>query len=95
MFEKVNVPLIGVIENMSHYVDPTSGNPVYLFGKGGGEMAAQALNTDFLGRIPLEPNIRENADMGIPLVLDQPDNPASKAIYQAAGRIINYLYKQT
>jgi len=72
MFEKVNVPILGVAENMSYLDDPSSGKRTYLFGRGGGEKTARALKTKLLGQVPLFEEIRQGGDNGIPVVVGSP-----------------------
>ncbi|MGE9296970.1 MAG: Mrp/NBP35 family ATP-binding protein [Puniceicoccales bacterium] len=86
MFGKVNVPLIGVAENMS-YLEGPGGERQYLFGQGGGRRTAESLETDFLGEVPLDPLLREGADMGIPLVVSDPERPASQVFTSIATRL--------
>ncbi len=90
MFGKVHVPLLGVAENMS-YLEGPDGDRQYLFGKGGGEGAAEALETDFLGQIPLDGRIREGGDNGIPIVVSHPECEASKAFFKMAERVLEKL----
>ncbi len=89
MFEKVNVPLLGVVENMSYLETPNG--PQYIFGEGGGELSAKDLKTELLGRVPLDSLIREGADNGIPIVVSHPDNAAAKIIQQIANKIVAAL----
>lgn len=91
MFEKVSVPLIGVAENMSFYQASPNAVPQYLFGKGGGEATATALDTEFLGQIPLDPEIREGGDRGIPIVNAKPDSPAAIAFKKMAQTLLQKL----
>ncbi|GHC07381.1 Mrp/NBP35 family ATP-binding protein [Cerasicoccus arenae] len=86
MFGKVNVPLIGVAENMS-YLEGADGARQYIFGQGGGRRTAQALETDFLGEVPLDPLLREGSDLGIPIVISDPQRPASQAFMKIAERL--------
>lgn len=86
MFGKVNVPLFGVAENMS-YLEMPDGGRQYIFGQGGGRRTAQALETDFLGEVPLDPQLREGSDQGIPIVVSDPQTPASQAFIAIAERI--------
>lgn len=67
MFARVNIPVLGVIENMSHFIDP-AGNKHHIFGEGGAKKFAADINVPFLGEIPLQPALRENADKGTPQV---------------------------
>jgi len=86
MFGKVNVPLLGVAENMS-YLEGADGERQYLFGKGGGETAAAALETTFLGQIPLDQAIREGGDRGIPTLVSHPQGTVSKAFLAIAAQL--------
>jgi ATP-binding protein involved in chromosome partitioning len=89
MFGKVNVPILGLIENMSHFVCPNDGNIYHIFGKGGGEREAQKLGVALLGQIPLEMNVRESGDNGHPVALEDPaSNPASAAFHRAAAQLM-------
>ncbi|HEX7358090.1 MAG TPA: iron-sulfur cluster carrier protein ApbC [Ignavibacteriaceae bacterium] len=73
MFERVNVPILGVVENMSYFIAPDTGNRYDIFGSGGGEKISKELNTTFLGGIPIDPRIREGGDAGMPMVYGIPD----------------------
>jgi ATP-binding protein involved in chromosome partitioning len=90
MFEKVNIPILGVVENMS-YLEDESGKKNYLFGQGGGGETAKALNTGFLGKIPLHQEVREGGDHGTPVVIANPENPASIAISKIAQSLSEIL----
>ncbi len=85
MFEKVGVPIIGIIENMSTYVCPSCGHEEHIFGTGGGDKMCQEYGVDFLGALPLNLSIREQADAGLPTVVADPDSPISN-IYKAIAR---------
>ncbi|MEJ7760351.1 MAG: Mrp/NBP35 family ATP-binding protein [Gemmatimonadaceae bacterium] len=87
MFQRVDVPVIGVIENMSFYECPHCGKPVALFGSGGGERLATELGVPLLGQIPLYAPVLEGGDSGTPIVLGHPESPASKALITAAVRV--------
>ena len=86
MYKKLNVPTLGLVENMSHFVCPTCQEESDLFGKGGGEAAASEMAVPFLGRIPIYQPIREGGDNGRPIVVAEPDSPASQAFLQLAER---------
>lgn len=86
MFSKVNVPLLGVVENMSYLVDGT-GKRQEIFGRGGGALTARDLHTELLGQIPLDTAIREGGDQGIPIVVGYPDAPAARSIQEMAEKI--------
>ncbi len=84
MFKKVNVPLLGVIENMSFFVCGHCGERTEIFSFAGGERAAQKFEIPFLGRIPLDPAIREGGDAGMPIVVSDPNSPLTKAFQGVA-----------
>ncbi|NDV62109.1 Mrp/NBP35 family ATP-binding protein [Puniceicoccales bacterium CK1056] len=87
MFEKVNVPIIGVCENMS-YLDAGEGRRVHIFGEGGGQWTAEALGAPLLGQIPLDSEIREGGDRGVPISIAYPDSPAAKVFQTMAETIL-------
>lgn len=85
MFEKVGVPIVGIIENMSTYVCPSCGHEEHIFGAGGGQKMCKEYDVDFLGDLPLNLSIREHADAGRPTVVADPDGAIS-AIYKTIAR---------
>lgn len=87
MFQKVNVPLLGIVENMSHFVCPHCGERSEIFSYGGGERAAEKLGIPFLGRIPIDPAIRVGGDAGVPIVVANPDSPQAQAFREIAAKI--------
>jgi ATP-binding protein involved in chromosome partitioning len=86
MYSKLNIPTLGVIENMSYFVCPQCSHESDIFGTGGGEAMAQSIGVPFLGRIPLYQPIREGGDSGVPLMISEPESPAARAITAAAER---------
>jgi len=92
MFQKVNVPLLGVAENMSHFVD-SAGQRHLLFGSGGGAATAERLGTAFLGQVPLIQEIREGGDRGTPIVVSAPDGPAAGVFRGIAETLLKQLEK--
>jgi ATP-binding protein involved in chromosome partitioning len=89
MFGKVNVPILGLIENMSHFVCPNDGNIYHIFGKGGGEREATKMNVPLLGQIPLEIHVRESGDEGRPVAMeDASTSAASRAFGEIAQKIV-------
>jgi ATP-binding protein involved in chromosome partitioning len=87
MFRQVNVPVMGIIENMSYYVCPKCGNEDHIFGHGGAKFEAVKLSTDFLGEIPLDIAIRTTSDEGQPIVVSRPDSPHAKAYRDIAQKV--------
>jgi ATP-binding protein involved in chromosome partitioning len=87
MFEKTNVPVLGVVENMSYYCCPNCGHRAELFGHGGARAEAARLGVDFLGEIPLLLDIRTAADAGTPIAASAPDSDAAKAYADLAHRV--------
>jgi ATP-binding protein involved in chromosome partitioning len=87
MYKKLNIPTLGVIENMSYFVCPGCQKESDIFGTGGGEKMAEDLSVPFLGRIPLYQPIREGGDSGVPLMIAEPEAPAARAITAAAERL--------
>jgi ATP-binding protein involved in chromosome partitioning len=87
MAAKVDLELLGVIENMSGFTAP-DGQRFTIFGEGGGQLLADELDVPLLGKVPLSEELREGADTGVPLVLSDPDAPASVAIREAARGIV-------
>jgi ATP-binding protein involved in chromosome partitioning len=80
MFERVNVPILGVVENMSYFIAPDTGNKYDIFGSGGGEKICQELNATLLGGIPIDPRIRQGGDNGVPMVYGIPDANETKIL---------------
>jgi ATP-binding protein involved in chromosome partitioning len=87
MFERVNVPVMGIVENMSWFECPHCGKPSALFGSGGGERLAAELKLPLLGQVPLYPRVMEGGDRGEPIVVSDPDSAAARAITAIAERI--------
>lgn len=85
MFEKVGIPIFGIVENMALYHCPKCGNLEHIFGEGGGERMARDYNVDYLGGLPLDIKIRQQADAGKPTVIAEPDG-AVAAIYKSIAR---------
>ena len=88
MFERVSVPVLGIVENMSYLLCAHCGKPTPLFGSGGGRALADELQVPLLGEIPLEAGVREGGDSGSPIIIAQPDSPAARALSSIATRII-------
>jgi ATP-binding protein involved in chromosome partitioning len=86
MYKKLNIPPIGLIENMSYFACPKCAHESDIFGHGGGERLAEELGIPFLGRLPIYQPIREGSDTGIPLIISEPDSVAARAFIAAAER---------
>jgi len=88
MFEKVGVPILGIVENMSFFTpSDMPDRKYYLFGKDGGRRVANELKVDFLGEVPIDPRIAEDGDVGQPIVVSRPDSPSSEAWCKIAGEV--------
>src|SRR3982751_2517875 len=87
MFEQVNVPVLGVIENMSYFIAPDTGTKYEIFGKGGGHKTADEYGLNFLGQVPLGMEVREGGDNGIPVVVGSPDSPQAAAFKKVAEEV--------
>jgi ATP-binding protein involved in chromosome partitioning len=86
MYKKLNIPPLGIIENMSYFVCTNCQHEADIFGHGGGEQMASDLGVPFVGRIPIYQPIREGSDAGVPLMISEPDSPAARAFMAAAER---------
>jgi ATP-binding protein involved in chromosome partitioning len=84
MFTKVNVPLLGLVENMSYFLCPNDGNRYDIFGTGGGEREAARLGIPLLAQVPIEMDLRESGDKGLPLTLSEPNSATSRLFYNIA-----------
>jgi len=89
--KELRVPILGLIENMSHYVCPGCGKVEYLFGKGLGERLAKTFNIPFLGGIPLDGQYSDAADSGVPIVFKYPESLTSKAMMKIADALTEHL----
>ncbi len=94
MFEKVNVPVLGVVENMAVHVCSNCGHSEHIFGEGGGAGIAAQYDVPLLGSLPLEVAIRRSGDQGRPLVLAEPESPAAQAYRSTARQIAIELSKR-
>ncbi|MCX5519429.1 Mrp/NBP35 family ATP-binding protein [Kaistia defluvii] len=87
MFRKVDVPLLGIVENMSYFIAPDTGARYDIFGHGGAKREAERLDVPFLGEVPLEMVIRETSDSGKPITASQPDSPHARVYKEIAAKI--------
>jgi len=87
MFETVAVPVLGVIENMSYFIAPDTGNRYNIFGEGGGEKLANQYGVPFLGSVPMGIEVREGGDRGVPVVVGHPESPQAQAFRKVAEEV--------
>ena len=87
MFERVGVPVIGVVENMSGFTDPETGRRFELFSSGGGRRLAEEIGVPLLGSVPLQPRLAELADAGQPVLVAAPTSPAAQSLREVAGQL--------
>jgi ATP-binding protein involved in chromosome partitioning len=92
MFEKVQVPVLGIVENMAYFTPPDlPDRRYYLFGEGGALRAAEELAVDFLGEVPIDPRIVEGGDAGRPILVEAPDSEAARSFGEIAEKIVRKL----
>src|SRR5678815_4463868 len=91
MFQRVGVPVLGIVENMSWFECPHCGKPTAIFGSGGGERLANELELPLLGQVPLYPRVVEGGESGRTVVLEEPESNAAKAISALAERLAGSL----
>jgi ATP-binding protein involved in chromosome partitioning len=94
MFNKLHIPIAGIVENMSGFICPESGKEYDIFGKGTCAALAQSYSTGVLAEIPIEPTIREGGDSGQPLTISHPSSESAKRYLQAADQLWNFLQEQ-
>ncbi len=94
MFRKVNVPVVGIVENMSSFVCPHCGETTDIFKRGGGERTASELGCAFLGAIPLDPEIVAGGDSGQPIVVAEPEGPHAQAFRKVAEAVVAEVARQ-
>ena len=88
---KMGIPVIGIVENMSGFTCPKCGEKINILGAGGGKRLAEELDVPFLGQIPIDPEICEEADKGIPFVMGHVDSPATEAFTEIVKKVENFL----
>jgi ATP-binding protein involved in chromosome partitioning len=92
MFEKVDVPVLGVIENMSYFAPPDlPDRRYYIFGEGGGRRVAEELGVEFLGEVPIDPRVVEGGDKGRPILVHAPESEVAEAYRELAGKVARKL----
>jgi ATP-binding protein involved in chromosome partitioning len=87
MFDKLHVPVLGIVENMNQFICPHCGQGTHIFDVGGGRRAAEMMDMAFLGDVPLDLKIRQGGDRGIPVVVGHPESEETKAFMAIAGRV--------
>ena len=87
MFETVAIPVLGIVENMSYFIAPDTGNRYNIFGEGGGQALAARYNVPFLGAVPLGIEVREGGDKGVPFVVSHPDSPQAQAFRKVTEEV--------
>jgi ATP-binding protein involved in chromosome partitioning len=87
MFRRVNVPILGIVENMSYFLCPSCGERSDIFSHGGAQREAERLGVPFLGEVPLHMDIREKSDAGLPVVATEPDGPLAKIYRDIAAKV--------
>jgi len=87
MFQRLKVPILGIVENMSYFVAPGSGERTHIFGNGGGRLAAAELDLHFLGDIPIDPSVCAAGDSGQPVVMGDMETSASRSFAELADKI--------
>lgn len=87
MFEQVKIPVLGVIENMSYFIAPDTGNRYEIFGRGGGQKLCDEFGLNFLGEVPMGMEVREGGDLGVPVVVSFPESPQSLAFDHVAEEV--------
>ena len=91
MFQRVAVPVLGVVENMSYFICSNCENKHRIFGEGGGKNLAEELDVPLLGEIPFFSGVLSGGDRGEPIVVSEPETPAAKSLYDLAGRLTALL----
>src|SRR5206468_12699601 len=87
MFKRVDVPVLGIVENMSYFLCPRCGTRADIFGHGGARHEAKRLGVPFLGEVPLHMAIREKSDAGLPVVATEPDTPPAQIYREIAAKV--------
>ena len=94
MFDKVHVPVLGIVENMSQFVCPNCSHATHIFDVGGGRRAAELMDIEFLGELPLEIKVRQGGDRGLPIVVGYPESPEALAFMAMARRVAGRISQE-
>jgi len=92
--KQLNIPVIGIIENMSGFICPKCGERVDIFKAGGGEKIAEDLSVPYLGKIPIDPEICRDSDRGSPFIIEHPNSPASKSFMNIVKKVKEFMKKK-
>jgi ATP-binding protein involved in chromosome partitioning len=87
MFTKTGAPILGVVENMAYFTDPTTGAPIEIFGRGGAKATAQQVGAPFLGEVPIDIALRQACDAGRPITAIAPESPAGQVFMDMARQV--------
>lgn len=90
MFQRVNAPIIGIVENMSYFLCPSCNNRTEVFSYGGGRNVSRLLGVPFLGEVPIDPKVRQGGDEGKPIVITEPDSPPARIFLDIASQILRH-----
>src|SRR5207244_7895125 len=91
MFRQLNIPVLGVVENMSHFMCGHCGEKTEIFGSGGGRRMSEEMKIPFLGEVPIDTRVRSGGDEGQPIVAAAPDAPAAQAFVDVAGKVAQQI----
>jgi ATP-binding protein involved in chromosome partitioning len=94
MFDKVHIPILGIVENMSQFICPHCSKATHIFSSGGGQKAAQMMDIAFLGELPLELSVRKGGDEGVPVVVGHPDSPEAKLFMELAAKVAGRISQE-
>ena len=94
MFDKVHIPILGIVENMSQFLCPHCGKGTHIFSTGGGEKAAKLMDIAYLGDLPLELKVRQGGDDGLPIVVGHPDSEEAKRFMEIAGKVAGRITQE-
>lgn len=94
MFDKVHIPILGIIENMSQFLCPHCGKGTHIFSSGGGKKASQMMDIAFLGELPLELSVRQGGDDGLPVVVGKPDSEEAKLFMEIAAKVAGRISQE-
>jgi len=91
MFQRLNVPMLGIVENMSYFIAPDTGARYHIFGEGGGQRVAEEYGVPLLAQLPLDPETRKGGDEGAPITVRRPDSAQAQVFRELATRVVQRL----